>query len=712
MSTWLRGFVVVLCLLLPDGLEAQTPPELVGRVRERGGGPLDAVAVELRETGTTTWSDPAGNFRLRASAAGEYTVRFSRMGWATVTRRVRLAAGMTVNVDVELTPTPVQLDSVIVASQRATLRLDRAELTRPGITTVGDAVARLPGVVVSTAVPGGPQLVSVRGSSHDQVLVLVDGIAINDPITGTADLSRLTAANLESITLVPGALGAEHGARALAGVILVETRRAGAAPGFMAGIGSLGSRRLDATAGGQNGIAWSTGAAVRSSTGSFEYALPLALSDTTLRRTNADQRAADVFLSVAHALRGGRLQARVGAQAEERGLPGRGYAPSPTARQELRALRASAAWQQAPARSSLRIQGSATTQRSVYRDASPPFGLAYDDSVFAHALDVRLEYGLDWSAVSAGAGVEAQLQQINTRLLEPGVRQPRQVAGFVRADAHRLLHLPNLTGSAQLRLDRDEGGQETFANYATSISYAPSSLAFTLAYRTGFNPPSLGDQFFRESFGVQPNPALRAERVRELDLNANWSRQIKHATLSVNGSAYVADIRGMIVWAPDYRFIWSPANEDVNRTGFELNGEARLASEWYARAQLAHTRITYDRTDDPGIQVLYRPRNTAGFTLERQTRSYSARVEADYTGARNTVPSALNPLRGFWSTAAALRVHTRLLGWESSAGLRINRLLDETDTLIFGYPDPGRVVHFELRIGANESDPHRQERIR
>ena len=59
----------------------------------------------------------------------------------------------------------------------------------------------------------------------DEVLVLVDGFPINDPLTGRADLSRISSREVAAVTLVPGAQTVRAGSRAVAGVILVETRR-------------------------------------------------------------------------------------------------------------------------------------------------------------------------------------------------------------------------------------------------------------------------------------------------------------------------------------------------------------------------------------------------------------------------------------------------------------------------------------------------------
>ena len=40
---------------------------------------------------------------------------------------------------------------------------------------------------------------------------------------------------------------------------------------------------------------------------------------------------------------------------------------------------------------------------------------------------------------------------------------------------------------------------------------------------------------------------------------------------SVGLNLFAADINGMILWSPDFRYIWSPNNFDVNRRGGELN---------------------------------------------------------------------------------------------------------------------------------------------
>ena len=86
--------------------------------------------------------------------------------------------------------------------------------------------------------PAAPQL---RGGGPDEVLVLVDGFPVNDPLTGRADLSRIPSREVEAVTLLPGAQTVRAGSRAMAGVIVVETRRERGAEGAAWG-GSHGAR--------------------------------------------------------------------------------------------------------------------------------------------------------------------------------------------------------------------------------------------------------------------------------------------------------------------------------------------------------------------------------------------------------------------------------------------------------------------------------------
>lgn len=131
-------------------------------------------------------------------------------------------------------PETVQPDEVVVKVRRASSEAARA----PGaaVTTVdagqyaGEAkrtatlLATSPGVAVSEhGGPGQLALVSIRGSSADQVKVLVDGLQLNGAAGGGVDLSTIPAPWIARIEIVRGTEGVHHGSGALGGVVNVVT---------------------------------------------------------------------------------------------------------------------------------------------------------------------------------------------------------------------------------------------------------------------------------------------------------------------------------------------------------------------------------------------------------------------------------------------------------------------------------------------------------
>ena len=87
----------------------------------------------------------------------------------------------------------------------------------------------VPGLLVEQqGGPGGLTAVSIRGAESNFTLVLLDGVAVNDPTNsrgGGFDFANLNPAMVERIEVVRGAQSAIYGSDALAGVINIVTRR-------------------------------------------------------------------------------------------------------------------------------------------------------------------------------------------------------------------------------------------------------------------------------------------------------------------------------------------------------------------------------------------------------------------------------------------------------------------------------------------------------
>ncbi|HEY4612946.1 MAG TPA: carboxypeptidase-like regulatory domain-containing protein, partial [Bacteroidota bacterium] len=109
--------LILLLLLIPASTMSQV---LTGTVSSEGT-PLPGATVLVRGTSTGTSTDAGGRYTLRLSP-GTYEVTFSFVGYATRTYTVSLAANEERSLNVELQPTTVTTDVVVVVGTRATSR--------------------------------------------------------------------------------------------------------------------------------------------------------------------------------------------------------------------------------------------------------------------------------------------------------------------------------------------------------------------------------------------------------------------------------------------------------------------------------------------------------------------------------------------------------------------------------------------------------------
>ena len=106
--------------------------------------------------------------------------------------------------------------------------ITRAEMERRGDNTLTDALAAVPGLRVSqSGGPGGNASVFVRGTNSNAVLVLRDGMPLNNSAdsSGAFNFGIETLADVARIEVIRGPMAALYGSGAIGGVINIITRR-------------------------------------------------------------------------------------------------------------------------------------------------------------------------------------------------------------------------------------------------------------------------------------------------------------------------------------------------------------------------------------------------------------------------------------------------------------------------------------------------------
>lgn len=116
----------------------------------------------------------------------------------------------------------------------------REEIERWQSKSLTDVMRRLPGVDVAQSGGLGQQSsLFIRGTNSSHVLILIDGIRLNQAgITGSSDLSQIPLSLVQRIEYVRGARSAVYGSDAVGGVINIITGRAQPGTTLTAGLGS------------------------------------------------------------------------------------------------------------------------------------------------------------------------------------------------------------------------------------------------------------------------------------------------------------------------------------------------------------------------------------------------------------------------------------------------------------------------------------------
>lgn len=107
--------------------------------------------------------------------------------------------------------------------------IDKTMIERLGGHTVSEVLNTVAGVTVNGANNnlGTNQRISVRGSSDGNVLLLIDGIPVNDPsvISNYFDLNFLNTLQIERIEVLKGGQSTLYGSDAVSGVINIITKK-------------------------------------------------------------------------------------------------------------------------------------------------------------------------------------------------------------------------------------------------------------------------------------------------------------------------------------------------------------------------------------------------------------------------------------------------------------------------------------------------------
>lgn len=181
---------------------------------------LISANIILEGTLRGATSNLSGYYAISGIEPGTYTVRYSYIGFDTVTREVVLAAGESVRLDVELATTEEVLEALEVSADRITEGEQRSiGVSQIGVATIQQlpqvfepdvfrSLQLLPGVAQSSDYSSG---LYIRGGDPAQTLILLDRTKIYNPSHVFGFFSTFNTDAIKDVRLYKGGFPANYG---------------------------------------------------------------------------------------------------------------------------------------------------------------------------------------------------------------------------------------------------------------------------------------------------------------------------------------------------------------------------------------------------------------------------------------------------------------------------------------------------------------------
>jgi iron complex outermembrane receptor protein len=200
---------------------------------------MTAVTVTVKETQTGTTTDLEGNYTLKLTP-GDYTLKFSYIGYQEIIRKISLKADEILQLDIELAEQATLLNTATVTSGKYEKPLGEVtvslEILKPELIansnapTIDVALEKVPGVNI---IDGQPNIRSGSGYSYgagSRVLLLINDVPALQADAGFPNWNDISLENIEQIEIVKGAASALYGSSAMNGIINIRTAYAKAEP--------------------------------------------------------------------------------------------------------------------------------------------------------------------------------------------------------------------------------------------------------------------------------------------------------------------------------------------------------------------------------------------------------------------------------------------------------------------------------------------------
>ncbi|MCI0596227.1 MAG: TonB-dependent receptor [candidate division Zixibacteria bacterium] len=706
------GLAAVLIFGWSAASRAESNLKISGQlVDSLSGRPVGGAAVEVVETGAKTTTDPQGGFFFYDLPTGTYQLKVEAPSYTNRTHSVKVFADGETRLEIQLSalivsgpPVIVTADSLTASASQPSLVFDRIELEKSKHLSLAQLLSRSAGMELkASGVYGSTEQITIRGGAANQVLVLLDGRPLNSNLRGEADLSFVSADALERIEVYKGAQTARFGPDALAGAVLLFSKKPeGAsrfAPKLRSEIGGLGHRSI----GGEVNIPLLEETQTKvfyqnsSAKGNFDY---------TYKNQEYERKGGYNWTNRASAnLRRRNLETSFFWAKARRGLPGDvlHLTPRSSERDERFGLSLSfkpvwkSGWFLEPVASWEKL-----TQRFKVPDS---FAINYDNRYQSAKKKLEAKMGRKTSGallqVSADY-TESSLEGIDYLRPARGLGKTVRRSGGAGLLADRQLSLPfyfTLGASGAVRSDWTDFTSPAYSPLFSGSLHWNKTVKARLfgSWGESFRLPTLDALFWKEDVFAAGNPNLLPEKAQSREAGyrltfpvlgrVNWEQTFFHN-----------DLKNLIVWQRNFEGKFTPQNVSKAKT-FGREEKVSWQLPKILELEANHTQTEPINESDfilhQGKQLVFRPRHIHNARISASYGIAALNLTGRWVGKRFTRAENTKHLPPYETYDARFSLSPKIGKLDCSFSFAVENFTGRRYEILELFPMPGRA----LRLG-------------
>ncbi len=724
--------ILSLMLLLASGLLGQSTKKIFGYVFDsKSNLPLVGANILINGTGIGTSTNQLGYFQFDNLYTGTYSITTSYIGYKSKTSfNINVLRDQPTEINIRLTHSETKLDEILVSGIEDNnfskiKNYTSKDISKGNFHSVAEVLEQTPGVEIqSQGGVGSSKKISIRGSQTNQVLVLLDGVPLNNQFGGSADLSSVPINIVERIEVYEGGSSSVFGSGAIGGAINIITKKTFKNK-YKVNIvgGSFGYLNVEPNiSGNYKNFSYYLSYNHIDSKGNYKYKHQnTSGNEVEATRINADINSKNIFARINFKFHNLLFSCNAQRLNSDRGLPGKTKALTAYARSKNNSANFGtsfkATFNKLVWNLNYSYMQSTTENSNLYPEEALPAYKRYSRYHYEYKTDVSVInltfYYQPSKWLDITGGYSGKWLNYNDKNFNPTIKSAINVAsdishGFFLHQEYKI-HLPQpfnaMAISPSIRYDEmrmSSGKLNRFeSKWSPSISAYVSigkeeKLFLKSSISNSFRVPTFSDLFYQD-VRIEGKPDLLPEKSLNKEIGVGFKIS-SLGKLKGEVTLYNYSIEDMIVWKLGSFEVFRPFNNDADITGQEYSLSYQLPNNCL-EFLISYTNLQpLDKNNNKTTHnkiIPYRPQHSVKAGINISYKNFNGKIKYRFVGKRFITVANTVELPYYNVIDITLLQKTMIWKLNTEIKISINNITNEFYQIISGYPIPGR----EFRIG-------------